>query len=235
LSIRSGRAATSLLLVHGAGSGPWIYDGWAGSFPDVDVRAVDLQGGLDVARASMADYGAQVVAAAQGLLPRPVALCGWSMGGLVVLQAAAEVQPHAVVLIEPSPPAEIQGFEPAVQPEDGTFDPEAVYGLFPRGVPVRPESALARAERKRGISAPALPCPSLVVYGDEFPDERGRRIARLYGSSQCEFRGLDHWGLVRDPRVRDVIARFLREAGPRTFPRSGLGRPPPRIYDRGRA
>jgi hypothetical protein len=55
-----------------------------------------------------------------------------------------------------------------------------------------------------------------VVFGREFPDERGRQIARLYGSEQSEFRGLDHWGLVLDPRVRGEIVRFLGGVGPKT-------------------
>lgn len=91
----------------------------------------------------------------------------------------------------------------------GAFDPEVVYGAFPPDVSPRPESSLARAERKRGISVPSLPCPSLVIYGDDFREERGSAIARLYGSDERDFPGLDHWDLVRDPRVREAIADFL--------------------------
>jgi len=201
-------AACSLLLVHGAGSGPWVYDDWPESFPSLRVAAVDLQEGVDVGSASMSDYVERVVAAARAL-PQPVALCGWSMGGLIVLQAAARARPHTVILIEASPPAEVQGFNPDVAAGAGTFDPEAAYGSFPEDAPARPESALARAERKRGISVPQLPCPSLVIYGDEFRDERGASIAQLYGSEERDFPGLDHWGLVRDRRVREAIADFL--------------------------
>jgi pimeloyl-ACP methyl ester carboxylesterase len=199
---------SSLLLVHGAGSGPWIFDEWPASFPSLDVHAVDLHAGLDVGRASMADYAARLVGAAPRM-PRPTAVCGWSMGGLVVLQAAARLHPHSVILIEASPPAEVQGVHPGTELALGTFDPQTVYGRFPRGIAARPESMLARGERRRGISVPHLPCPSLVISGDEFPDERGRRIARLYGSAQRHLAGLDHWGLVRDRRVRAVIACFL--------------------------
>jgi pimeloyl-ACP methyl ester carboxylesterase len=156
----------------------------------------------------MADYAERVVAAARAL-PQPVSLCGWSMGGLVVLQAAAFVRPHSVILIEASPPGEVQGFNGDVAMSVGTFDPEGVYGRFPAGLPARPESSLARAERKRGISVPGLPCPSLVIYGDEFRDERGRPIASLYGSEERDFPGLDHWDLVRDRRVREAIVDFL--------------------------
>jgi pimeloyl-ACP methyl ester carboxylesterase len=199
-------APSSLLLVHGAGSGPWIFDGWTASFPSLEVSAVDLHAGLDLPRASMADYASQLVRAAEKV-PRPSTLCGWSMGGLVALLASARLRPHSVILIEASPPAEVQGFQASAELADGTFDPETVYGSFPPGIAARRESMLARAERRRGI----LACPSLVIYGDEFPDERGRQIARLYGSAQRHFAGLDHWGLVRDSRVREAIARFLRE------------------------
>src|SRR5205085_12330733 len=96
-----------------------------------------------------------------------------------------------------------------VVPVAGTFDPEVVYGAFPAGVRARLESSLARAERKRGISVPRLPCPSLVVYGDEFGGERGAAIAELYGSSERAFPGRNHWDLVRDSRVREAIADFL--------------------------
>jgi hypothetical protein len=131
------------------------------------------------------------------------------MGGLVVLLAAARAQAHSVILIEASPPGEVQGFNGDAEITQGRFDPEAVYGSFPEDVPARPESSLARGERKRGISVPSLTRPSLVIYGDEFRDERGAAIARLYGSEERDFPGLDHWDLVCDPRVRDAIADFL--------------------------
>jgi 8-oxo-dGTP diphosphatase len=201
----------SLMLVHGAGTGPWVYDGWIGSFPGMTVAAVDLQESIDIATASHPDYATKVVEAA-AQLPAPVSLCGWSMGGLVVLQAAQLIRPHSVILLEASPPAEVQGFNPDAQVDCGTFDPELTYGTFPSGIQARPESARARAERKRGISVPRLRCRSLVVYGDAFPDERGRAIAALYGSDEIDFPGLDHWGLVRDERVRAAIARWLGAA-----------------------
>jgi pimeloyl-ACP methyl ester carboxylesterase len=196
------------VLAHGAGSGPWIFAGWKESIPGVEVVAVDLQAGLEVARASMDDYARRVVETADRL-PRPVVLCGWSMGGLAVLMAVARVRPRGVVLIEPSPPAEAQGLDEAVEPAPGVFDPEEVYGAFPPGVRARPESLLARGERKRGIGVPELPCPSLVVYGDEFRDDRGRAVAAVYGSAELDLPGLDHWALVTDPRVRAAVARFV--------------------------
>jgi pimeloyl-ACP methyl ester carboxylesterase len=195
-------------LIHGAGSGPWVFDGWAESFPELTVGTVDLQGGIEVAKASHADYAERVVEAARRAA-QPVSLCGWSMGGLAALQAADRTRPHSVILIETSPPAEVQGFDPDVSLSHGSFDPEEVYGAFPEGMAARPESLLARGERKRGISVPTLPCPSLVVCGDEFREERGKPVADLYGAQLRDFSGLDHWDLVRDARVRETIADFL--------------------------
>ncbi len=84
---------------------------------------------------------------------------------------------------------------------EGVFDTEEVYGRFPQGVPARPESQLARDERKRGISVPYLPCPSLVLWGEDFGDERGRRVAQLYGSREMYVSGATHWDLVLDAKV----------------------------------
>ena len=172
------------------------------------MRAVDLQSGLDVAHASHADYAERVAAAAREL-PPPVSLCGWSMGGLAVLQAAARVDPHSVILLDPSPPAEVQGVDLTIPLEHGAFDPERVYGPFPTGMAPRLESSLARAERKRGISVAEIPCPSLVVFGREFAAERGTPVARVYGSDELAFPELDHWDLVRRPDVRGAIAAWL--------------------------
>jgi pimeloyl-ACP methyl ester carboxylesterase len=198
----------SLLLVHGAGSGPWVFDEWLESFSSLQVATVDLHEGLDIGAASMDDYADRVVAAANRL-EKPVALCGWSMGGLVTLMAAEATDCAALILIEPSPPGEIQGFAPNAPLEKGTFDPEVVYGTFPGGIPSRPESSAARGERKRGISVPRLTCPTLVISGNEFVEERGVSVAALYGAEHAHYRGLDHWDLIGSAEVRARIATFL--------------------------
>jgi pimeloyl-ACP methyl ester carboxylesterase len=209
---RSEGAPRSLLLVHGAGSGPWIFDEWAAAFPGIAVFAIDLQEDLEVETASMTAYAAVVTKVAQRLNP-PVALCGWSMGGLTVLHVAPVLKPHSVILLEPSPPAEVQGFHPETPLTLGAFDPEELYGPAPPGERCRPESLLALSERKRGISVPTLPCPSLVVYGDTLPPERGPRVAAFYRSEEAHFPGLTHWDLVNEPTVRIAIARFLGVEG----------------------
>jgi hypothetical protein len=197
---------SSLLLAHGAGSGPWVFDGWPVAFPDLEVEAIDLMAGLNVAEASMSNYAAVIVRAAEWL-PRPLALCGWSSGGLAAMMAARQAEADLLILLESSPPGEVQGFDESVPLRAGTFDPEETYGAFPPGMRARPESLLARAERKRGVSVPELGCPALVVSGDDFAEERGRALAAYYGAEELAFPGLDHWGLVLDGRVRDYLSR----------------------------
>lgn len=149
----------------------------------------------------MADYAARI--------PAADAVVGWSLGGLAAMLAAQARPPGRLVLLEPSPPAELQGRDESVEPRAGTFDPEDVYGPFPPGIRARPESLRARDERKRGISVPGLPCPTLVGYGDEFPDDRGRAVAAHYGTDEAYFPSLDHWGLVLDARVRVAVRDYL--------------------------
>jgi pimeloyl-ACP methyl ester carboxylesterase len=197
--------------VHGAGSGPWIFDGWAPRFPGTRVEAVDLHGRRSIAYASMADYSRTVERAAAAL-PRPLVVAAWSMGGLVAMQAAQAVVPELLVLIEPSPPGELQGFRPDLALGYGTFDPEQVYGRFPEGVRSRPESTFARVERKRGISVPSLPCPTLVVYGEAFPDDRGRLLARRYSADELHLPGKTHWGLVLDADAVQAVAGRIASA-----------------------
>lgn len=203
-----GPGLNSLLLVHGAASGPWAFAGWADSFRGLEVRALDLQAGLVVPEASMQNYAAAVAASA-GLLPPPLALVGWSMGGLAAMMAARRVGPESIVLLEPSPPAEVQGLHPEVEPHPGTYDGEAEYGPFPDGMRARPESALARAERRRGISVATLAARTLVVHGREFPQERGTKVSEVYGARTLAVPDASHWDLVLDPALRSPIAEFL--------------------------
>ena len=190
----------NFLLVHGAGSGPWVFEGW-------DGEAIDLHAGLNVAAASMVNYEAAVTGDA-ALVPRPLCLVGWSMGGLAVLMAARRVEPDAIVLLEPSPPGEVQGFDDAVALEEGTYEPEEAYGAFP--VRSRPESRLARSERKRGISVPSLPHRTLVLYGDGYAEERGRPVAALYGAEELHLPGASHWDLVLGKRAAEMVVQWAR-------------------------
>lgn len=200
-----------IVLVHGATSGPWVFDDWVASWPGEDVRVPDLQEGLDVAHASMSDYADRVLAAVGD---GPTVLCGWSMGGLVAMMAAQACRPTALVVIEPSVTAEIDGGDPDWPLETGTYDSASVYGAPVPGTRHRPESLLARSERKRGISIPELHSPLLVIAGRDFADTRGRPVAEHYGGELMLFPTLSHYRLVVDAQVRDAVARWVDSISP---------------------
>lgn len=203
--------APRAVLVHGAVSDPGVFDGWLPRWAGFDVRVPDLQDGGDLAMTTMADYAERVVGAGWGDDPgttgeTPVVLCGWSMGGLVAMLAALRRTPAALVVVEPSVLSEVGGEHPEVRLETGTYGAE-VYGAEPSG-DGRKESLLARCERKRGISVPHLPCPTLVLAGRDFPD-RGRPVAERYGAALREYPALGHRDLVTDPAVADDVVAWV--------------------------
>lgn len=206
------------VLVHGATSGPWVFDAWLPRWAGFDVVVPDLQAGLDVAFATMDDYADRVLAAAWAGAPSepdgeapPVVVCGWSMGGLVAMLAARRRPPAALVVVEPSVPLEVGGVDEAVHLEAGTYDVSA-YGGDPSRGRHRPESRLARGERKRGISVPELTCPTLVVAGRDHGEGRGRRIAERYDADLVVFPELGHAALVADAAVADAVVAWARRA-----------------------
>jgi pimeloyl-ACP methyl ester carboxylesterase len=198
---------SSTLLVHGAGSDPSVFADWLPLLPN--PTCVDLQAGLDVGHASIEDYATAVVRAAVGL-PRPLTVIAWSLGGLVALLAAGRVRPERLVLLESSPPREVQGLRAEIEPVPGTFDPRD----GPPGVIRRPESSLAMGQRDRGVSVPSLPTGTrtLVVFGDEFRDDRGPALAEWYGAEQLDAGAATHWDMVLDPAVRSRVLAWTSAA-----------------------
>ncbi len=197
--------------MHGSASLPSVFDGWSESFPGVTVVCVDLQAGLDVASARMEDYAQAIVRAAEPLA-RPLAVCAWSLGGLAAMLAAGRVQPDALVLLEASPPLEVQGMRDG-GPHIGTF--EASPGA-PPAIARRPESLWASGERDRGISVPSLPekTRTLVAYGDSFRHDRGPVLAKLYGAEQLDAGSATHYDMVLDRELRERVAEWLRATLP---------------------
>ena len=105
------------------------------------------------------------------------------------MMAARRVEPDALVSLEPSPPGEPHG---RASCRGGAHGPGGRRdGPFPEGMRARPESLPAQRAR-RGIPISMLPARTLVVSGDEFPDERGSAVARRFGSDELHVAGLDH-------------------------------------------
>jgi pimeloyl-ACP methyl ester carboxylesterase len=171
--IMSLKPPASLLLVHGAGSGQWVYKDWTDTFSHTMITAIDLQEHVNVAGASMTHYADRVVAAAVGM-EQPVAIVGWSMGGLVVMLAVQRLQPHSVILLETSASLEIQGSNLDVELVEGVFDPEAVYGSFPVGMQARP----TRRSLVPSVNEAFLFLPCLVPRWSFMERNSGGREAR---------------------------------------------------------
>jgi hypothetical protein len=122
----------------------------------VQVEAVDLQEDLEVGAASMDDYSAAVVNAAEGL-QRPLALVGWSMGGLLVLMASEQVEPDRVVASRrarrPSfkrrtPRSRSRWEHSTVNPSTARFPREFRHGPNLRARTRRAKEGRVRAERR---------------------------------------------------------------------------------------
>jgi pimeloyl-ACP methyl ester carboxylesterase len=183
-----------------------VFGSWADRFLAFEFRVPDLQAGLAVERASMADYAEQVIAAAGG---PGAAVVGWSMGGLVAMLAAQRERLAALVVIEPSPPRELGRHDVTVVPTVGVYDAETKYGPLPAGTRHRPESRLAFEERQRGISIPRIDCPLLVIASSSYPTSRGSDIVDYYGGELLEFPTLNHASVIEAPEVAVAIATWL--------------------------
>ena len=132
----------SLLFVHGAASGAWVWETWRrhlrpfGWMTNVlDLRGHGLSLPMDFTTVTMEDYVADLDSvtsqiAAQGRHP---VIVGWSMGGLVaMIHASRHTDTSGLVLLSPSPPMEVQGRTPASQMAGFSIEPYGpeAYGIF---------------------------------------------------------------------------------------------------------
>lgn len=138
----------SALLIHGAGGGGWEWNLWRGVLAahGLQVDAPDLQpvsAGLQAT--TFDDYVAQVRDALHGL-PRPRALVGASLGGL--LGAVAAGAADALVLVNPLPPAPFHaGLSPRSWPDAVPWHREARLAATRRAMPDADDAATLFAFR----------------------------------------------------------------------------------------
>jgi pimeloyl-ACP methyl ester carboxylesterase len=133
----------SLLLVHGALTGAWVWDSWRRHLGSLgwQVNVIDLRGHgrslpTDLSTVTMEDYVADLASVtvqierAQGVHP---IVGGWSMGGLIAMMYAAQhPETPGLLLISPSLPLEAGGKAPieVVREASGAvLEPEA-FGLY---------------------------------------------------------------------------------------------------------
>lgn len=227
------------VLVHGAANSSGVWRFWRERLEaaGIPTRAPDLRGHgaapcADLGQVRMADYVADLHAAVADL-PRPPLLIGWSMGGLVALMYAAVAPAAGVVALGPSTPGPLLDAPSGEPLRAGVLGPEA-YGIADPASPVQPtmpdldaeevavalgslgpESALARAERRRGVwfDPRGFKGPTLVIAGERdasFPPAICRRVARFLLAAYVELPGASHWGLVLNRRALDTRWRDVQ-------------------------
>lgn len=186
------------ICVHGAGGGGWEWAIWSRVLAARGWRVVapDLlpaAGGL--AATALADYRAQVLAWCAQASPSPL-LIGASLGGLLALSVAAQVNARALVLVNPLPPSGLPADPPSVpivrwrsarrfaSTRRAMPDADDAARLFAfRGW--RDESGRVLDEARRGLAIETPDCPMLVVASDGDSDvscASSRRLAQEVGA-----------------------------------------------------
>ncbi|HLF79844.1 MAG TPA: alpha/beta fold hydrolase [Dehalococcoidia bacterium] len=133
----------SIILVHGAATGAWIWDAWRRHLQPFgwDVNVLDLRGHgrslpADLGAVTMEDYLADLESVAGQIAvfkgAHPI-VGGWGMGGLLALMyAATHPETPALLLFSPDQPLEIAGkasIEELRRHPGAVLTPEA-FGVF---------------------------------------------------------------------------------------------------------
>jgi len=209
------------VLVHGAGGGGWEYDLWRPVFESAGMRfiAKDLTpapGGLT--KTAFPDYLRQVVSAApkQG----KVVLVGASMGGILAIKAAEQLQPAALVLVNSVPPKDIararktSEYPEVVRWANGPIketrdampdsDEKTIRWAWKKW---RDESGAVMNALSAGVAAQKPRCPTLVVLGEkdtDVPYATGLELARWASADVMLYRGMSHVGPLMSTRAHEV-------------------------------
>jgi predicted alpha/beta hydrolase family esterase len=216
------RRIARALLVHGAGGGGWEWDMWCRVMRahGMACHAPDLEpsrAGLESTR--LADYIAQVRDALERL-PRPRAVIGASLGGLLAI-AAADLA-DALVLVNPLPPAPWAAALPSREwPDVVPWHREARFDSTRRALADadeathlyafrrwRDESGAVLREAQAGIALPTPACRSLCIASNadaDVPAELTRDLAATWQAS-CLRVDASHVGALVG-RYAAVIAR----------------------------
>lgn len=200
------------------------------------VIARDLQpapGGL--AATTLDDYVAQIGKVAG---PRPDVLIGASMGGALVLKAAEQLKPRALVLVCSAIPA---GVAPVSSPKEYPEIMKWAGGPYEETVAAMPDSeeAIRRMAHSRwrdesgavlraiaaGMKADRPECPTLCVIpegDDSIAPGRQQALASWAQADTLRFQGMSHVGPLLSRRASEVAgavtawleARLGRTGGP---------------------
>jgi len=215
------------LAIHGAGGGAWEWTIWqrvwqAQAWP---FAALELMPAVDgLAQTHLADYLAQARTAAQAM-PRPC-LVGASLGGLIALALAAEVDASALVLVDALPPRGVAPRPPLRVMHDDIVawgsrrrfastqralpdaDAAAHHYAFRRW---RDESAAVLREAVEGLDVARPRCPVLVIAAEldeAVPMEASRVLAQSLDATFWPLRA-SHVGPLLGRSAAAIAARAL--------------------------
>lgn len=199
------------LLLHGAGGGGWEWKLWCGvlAASGIEPAAPDLlpaAAGLSATRYE--DYLRQA-GAALAALPRPRAVIGASMGGLLAMDCAEAVD--AVVLVNPLPPAPWAASLPSRDWSDVVpWQREARLASTRRALPDadaatalyafrhwRDESGAVLRAAHAGIRVNKPACPVLCIASrqdEDVPPALTRALAEAWGADLIEADSPSHVG-----------------------------------------
>lgn len=214
------------LMVHGAGGGGWEWNVWRGVFAadGIAVAAPDLRpvaAGLAATR--LQDYRQQAIDALEAL-PRPRAVIGASLGGLLALQSAHAAD--AVVLVNPLPPAPWHSAVPFREwPGTVPWRRDARLAGTRRALPEadeatalfafrhwRDESGAVLREAHAGVPVPRPGCPCLCVLSqrdDDIPPDAARAMAMDWGADVLQTLSTSHVGPLLGRHAADIAGQAV--------------------------
>ena len=208
------------MLVHGAGGGGWEWNAWCRAWQahGIDTLAPDLRPSPSGLERTTLDHYTEQVQAALRALPRPRAIVGASLGGLLAMRVAAHAD--ALVVVNPLPPAPWQR---ALSPRDweevvpwrrgarlqstrdalGDADDATALFAFRHW---RDESGAVLREAYAGIEVARPACPALFVVSlrdEDIPRETSLGLADDWEADRLETLATRHVGPLLD---RDAAA-----------------------------
>lgn len=226
-------SCNAVLMVHGAGGGGWEWTVWRAVFEARDLRVAtpDLRPApAGLAATSYCDYLAQVGEALQAL-PRPRALVGASLGGLLAIEAARGAD--ALVVVNPLPPApwhaalparcwpgvvawgrdaRLAGTRRALPDADPVTALHALHGW-------RDESGVVLRDACAGrvVAVPAIPTLCMASRrDDDVPPAITRALADAWNADFAWSEARSHVGpLLGEAAAHsaDLAARWLQRSG----------------------
>ena len=220
-----------VVFVHGAGGGGWEWTVWLRVFAARGLRgcALDLMPApAGLAATSFSDYREQVVSwcrpeSAHDLAP--ILMVGASLGGLLAMTVAAEVEVRALLLVNPLPPDGLIGGKGRAEKQSDIipWGRERSLASTRRAMPDaddaarlfawrrwRDESGLVLGQASQGLAIEPPTCPFLVMSsdGDEnVPEAVGRELATRYQADYLCLPNSSHVGPLLGRQAAHIAER----------------------------